>query len=210
MRAALLLGSPGLGELARDGAGRVGRIEAHRALERFEKVAERGGDPGALARDAAILVAVLAAILAATGFLANEAIKQVITGETRAADHSARLEAADVKTTIAAANSVLLRVVATGNPREAQAAAAAEGLEGRIQTELAPVQRRLAARIRADVSVREHAESRHVLYELAEVALEVAIVLAGISILARRRWLLGAGGLLGALGIVLLGFGLGT
>jgi Domain of unknown function (DUF4337) len=155
-------------------------------------------------------VAVLAAILASAGFLANEAIKQVITGETRAADDSARLEANDVKTTIASANSVLLRVVANGNPREAQAAATAQALEARIQTELAPVQRRLAARIRADRSVRERAESRHVLYELAEVALEVAIVLAGISILARRRWLLAAGGLVGTLGVVLLAVGLAS
>ena len=155
-------------------------------------------------------MAVLAAVLATAGFLANEAIKQVITGETRAADDSARLEANDVKTTIAAANSVLLRVVATGSPREAHAAATAQALEGRIQAELTPVQRRLAARIRADRHVREQAETRHVLSELAEVALEVAIVLAGISILAGRRWLLAAGGLMGMLGVLLLGFGLGT
>jgi hypothetical protein len=148
--------------------------------------------------------------LAAAGFLANVTMKHVIIAETRAADDSARLEANDVKTTIAAANSVLLRVVANGNPREAQAAATAQALEGRIQTELGPVQRRLAARIRADRGVREHAESRHLRYEFAEVALQVAIVLGGISILARRRWLLSASGLLGALGVVLLAVGLGA
>jgi Domain of unknown function (DUF4337) len=156
------------------------------------------------------VVAVLAAMLAAAAFLANEAIKEVITGETRAADDSARLEANDVKTTIAAANSILLRVVASGNPREAQAAQTAQALESRIQTELAPVQRRLSARIRAERTAREHADARHLVYELAEVGLQVGIVLAGISILSGRRWLLVAGGLSGALGVVLLAVGLGT
>ena len=156
------------------------------------------------------MVAVLAALLAASAFLANEAIKDVITGETKAADDSARLEANDVKTTIAGANSVLLRVLATGNPREARAATTAQALEARIQTELAPIQRRLNARIKEDHTRRERAETRHLVYELSEVGLQVGIVLAGISILARRRWLLVAGGLVGTVGVALLVVGLGT
>ena len=156
------------------------------------------------------MVAVFAALLAAAAFLADEAIKEVITGETRAADDSARLEANDVKITIAAANSVVLRVVANGNDREAQAARTAQALEGRIQTELAPVQRRLSARIKADQTEREDANTRHLVFELAEVGLQIGIVLAGISILARRRWLLAAGGLMGTFGAVLLVVGLST
>jgi Domain of unknown function (DUF4337) len=153
------------------------------------------------------VVAVLAAILAAAAFLSNEAIKHVIQAETRAADDGARLEANDVKTTIAGANSVLLRVVASGSRRAAHAATTAQALESRVRTDLAPVQRRLSARIRADRTVREEAETRHVIYGLAEVALQVGIVLAGISILASRRRLLAAGGLLGTLGVVLIGVG---
>jgi uncharacterized protein DUF4337 len=156
------------------------------------------------------VVAVLAAMLAAAAFLANEAIKEVITGETRATDDSARLEAADVKTTVAAADSVLLRVVATGNARASRAAMTAQALERRIQADLAPVQRRLTARIRAERRVREHAEIRHLIFGLAEVALQVGIVLAGISILARRRWLLAGGGAMGTVGVVFLGVGLAT
>ena len=163
-----------------------------------------------MARHAALLVAVLAAILAASAFLANEAVKEVITGETKVADASARLEANDVKSTIAGANSILLRVVAAGNPKEAQAARTAEALETRIQTELAPVQRRLSAQIKEHQTQRERADKRHLVYELSEVGLQVGIVLAGISILARARWLLVGGGLLGTLGVVLLAVGLAS
>jgi Domain of unknown function (DUF4337) len=149
-------------------------------------------------------------MLAVAAFLADEAIKDVITGETRAADESARLEANDVKVTIATANSVVLRVLATGNPREAQAASTAQALESRIQSELAPVQRRLSARIRANRTARDDAEARHFVYELAEAGLQIGIVLAGISILAARRWLLAAGALIGTLGAVVLLVGLST
>jgi hypothetical protein len=179
------------------------RMEAHEALERFEKVAE-----GHLARDAAVLVAVLAALLAMSTFLSNEAVKEVITGETKAADVSAQLEANDVKTTVADASSTLLRVTSAGNPREAKAAAKAEALDSRISSELAPIDRRLSAKIRKDEKQRDRADNRHLLYELSEVGLQIGIVLAGISILARRRWLLAGGGLLGTAGAVLLAVGL--
>ena len=61
------------------------------------------------------MVAVLAALLAAAAFLSDEAIKHVITGETGAVDDSARLEANDVKITLAAADS---RPAAGGGARQ--------------------------------------------------------------------------------------------
>jgi hypothetical protein len=77
-------------------------MEAHEAVGRFDRVAEghdlSHGPGGRLARDAAFLVALLAGFLAIATFLANEAIKDVIKGETRAADTNARLDANDVKT----------------------------------------------------------------------------------------------------------------
>ena len=88
------------------------------------------------------MVALLAAFLAMATFLSNESVKQVITGETKAADTSAQLETNDVKTIIASADAVLLRVVGTGNPKEAVAAAKAEELESSVQSDLQPVDRR--------------------------------------------------------------------
>lgn len=187
-------------------------MEAHEALEHFEKVSEAdkeaAGPGGELARPAAIVVAVLAAFLAIATFLSNEAVKEVITGETKAADMTAQLETNDVKTIIASGDAVLLRVVATGSPKEATAAGKAEELEGRVQSELQPVDRLLTAKIAADAQERSHADQRHLLYELAEVGIQVGIVLAGISILARRRWMLTAGSGLGAAGVVVLIAGL--
>jgi hypothetical protein len=189
-----------------------GDLEAHEALEHFEKVSEADGEAaspgGELARSAALVVAVLAAFLAIATFLSNEAVKEVITGETKAADTSAQLEANNVKTIIANADAVLLRVVGTGNPKEAAAAAKAEELEGSVQSELTPVDRRLTAKIAADAKDRNRADQRHLLYELAEVGIQVGIVLAGISILVRRRWLLTGGSALGAAGVVVLIAGL--
>lgn len=187
-------------------------MESHEALERFEKVVqgdeESDGEGGKLARAAAIVVAVLAAFLAVATYLGNQATTKVITGETNSADTQAQLDANDVKTIVASADAVLLRVVGTGNPKETTAVAKAEELESRVQTELQPTDQRLSANIGADEAARNRAEQRHKLYAVSEVGLQVAIVLAGISILVRRQWLLGCGVLLGATGVVFLIAGL--
>jgi hypothetical protein len=186
-------------------------MEAHKAFERFGHVAGRHGGHSnleLLSRDAAAVVAVLAAFLAIATFLSNQAVKEIITGETRAADTSGRFEANDVKSLIASANSTLLRVVGTGNSKMSAAVAKARALEARIQSELAPRDRVLRRQIAGDQTQRDRADNRHVLYELSVVGLQIGIVLAGISILARRRWLLGGGGAAGLAGVVLLFAGL--
>src|SRR5438477_12653305 len=107
-------------------------MKAHDAVETFHKVAEgHGAKPQAegipareaIAVRAAVVVAVLAAFLAIATFLSNEAVKAVITGETKAADTSARLETNNVKDLFASNGATLLRVVGTGNPKEAVAVA---------------------------------------------------------------------------------------
>ena len=62
----------------------------------------------------------------------------------------------------------------------------------------------MTGKIAADAKERNRADQRHLLYELAEVGIQVGIVLAGISILVRRRWLLIGGSALGAAGVVVL------
>ncbi|HUA48930.1 MAG TPA: DUF4337 family protein [Solirubrobacteraceae bacterium] len=187
-------------------------MEAHEALERFEKVVESqeesDGKEGKLARAAAVVVAVLAAFLAIATYLGNQATTGVITDETKSADTQAQFDANDIKTIIASSDAVLLRVVGTGNPKEATAVAKAEELESRVQHELTPTEQRLSAKITTDETDRTQAEQRHKRYAVSEVALQVAIVLAGISILARRYWLLWCGVLLGAGGVAFLIAGL--
>jgi hypothetical protein len=96
-------------------------LEAHEALDHFEKVTradEEFGGPGEdLARTAAVVVAVLAARLAIATFLSNEAVKEVISGETKGADTNAQLEAKNVKTIVGGADALCFASWGPATPR---------------------------------------------------------------------------------------------
>jgi hypothetical protein len=181
-------------------------MDAHEALHRFEQVPR--GELDNFARTAAILVAVLAALLAIATFLSNEAIKEAITGETRVADTTAVMEANEVKTIIADSNAQILRVVAVGSPLARGASAKAEALDARIANEVAPINRRLADQITHDQHERDRADDRHLVFEVSTIGFQIGIVLAGISIIVRRRWLLDGGGIVGVAGLVFMIAGL--
>jgi hypothetical protein len=181
-------------------------MPAHRSVERFENSHRDSGelDTPAFARQAALLVAVMAALLAVATFLSNEAVKEVITGETHRADTSSRLESNQLKIDVAAGNSTMLKVLADGPHDEAEAAVAAAAHERRIKHDLAPADHHLVEEMNHDEQHVDHYNDKHLLYELAEVALEVGIVLATVSIIAHRRWLLAGGTAVGVIGTVLL------
>jgi hypothetical protein len=185
-------------------------MEAHRSYERFERNHEvvRGGGHPEFAQTAAFAVAVMAAFLALAAFLSNEAVKEVVTGETHRADATAQLESNRVKIDVAGGDIDLLRVLSAGSPAEAEAAAVARVHEGHIARELKPTDARLEEKISEYGHHVEDADNQHVLYEIAEVGLEVGIVLASVSIIARRRWLLGGGTVVAAAGVVVLVAGL--
>lgn len=188
-------------------------MEAHRSYERFEQEQQlASGEESDLGthygRNVAMIVALMAAFLAIAVFLSNEAVKEVITGETHRADAYARLESNRVKIDIAKGNSVLLRTLAAGNAQQRHAAIEAERHEARVVGVLSPVDVHLIARIQTYKHHADDANSQHVLYELAEVGLQVGIVLASVSIIVRRRWLLGLGGAAATAGVVLLVAGL--
>jgi hypothetical protein len=181
-------------------------MEAHESFQRFERIPH--GDLDNLARTAAIVVAVLAAFLSIATFLSNEAIKEAITGETKVADTTAVMEANEVKRIIADSNAQILRVVAVGSPLARGASAKAEALDARIKNELAPIDRRLADQISLHQRERDHANDRHLVFEVSTIGFQVGIVLAGISIIVRRRWLLAGGGIVGVAGLVFMIAGL--
>lgn len=181
-------------------------MEAHRSVERFEQGHRVDGEldtPG-FARQAALIVAVMAALLAVATFLSNEAVKEVITGETNRADTSSRLESNQLKIDVAGGNATMLRVLANGPHAEAAAAVKARAHEARIRGELLPTDRTLTEEMHHDEEHVDHYNSKHLLDELAEVGLEVGIVLATVSIIAHRRWLLGLGTAVGIVGAILL------
>ncbi len=188
-------------------------MEAHRSFERFETGHRAAhGDEGPPlthhGRNAALAVAVMAAFLAIATFLSNEAVKEVVTGTTHGSTTASALESNRLKIDVAEGNSTLLRVLGEGAPAERRAALAATRHETRVRRQLAPADARLGAEIAARQREADHANDQHVLYELAEVGLEVGIVLASVSIIAARRWLLGAGGAVASAGVVLLLVGL--
>src|ERR1700748_340704 len=181
-------------------------MEAHRSVERCETGHRSHGEldtPG-FARQAALIVAVLAALLAIATFLSNESVKEVITGETHRADTSARLESNQVKTDVAAGDKEMLEVLADGPHDEAEAARAATAHEERIAKELVPADHALTEEIHHDEQHVDHYNDKHLLFELAEVGLEVGIVLSTVSIIAHRRWLLTGGAAIGLVGAALL------
>jgi hypothetical protein len=188
-------------------------VKAKESIEHFESSQHLVGEPtdpgyAQLIRNAAVLVAVLAAFLAIATFLAETALKHVITGETQAADVSARLEANDVKTTIAENDAALLRAIGSGNAAEQHAADTAAAIEEKLVTHYGPVDEELEHEVVEERHQRDHAEHQHHLYEFSSVALQIAIVLASISIIARSMWLLRGGGALGIAAIGLLAAGL--
>jgi hypothetical protein len=184
-------------------------MEAHRAYERFERTndAAGGGHPPH-ASTAAFAVAVMAAFLAISAFLANKAVKEVITGETHRADANARLESNLLKTDVIEGNADLLRVLGSSGSKEARAAAEARQRESRVEQELAPADARLHHEIDDDEHHVDTYDDKHLAFELAEVGLEVGIVLASVSIIIRRRWLLGIGSTVAAAGVIALAVGL--
>jgi hypothetical protein len=185
-------------------------MEAHRSYERFEQGQQvaAGGELPHHAQMAALAVAVIACLLAVATFFSNEALKEVVTGETHGGTASARLESNRVKIDIATANASLLRVLGASIPARYDAAARAREHERRVTDHLQPADAHLNEEIDAHRSEIDHANAQHLDFELAEVAFEVGIVLASISIIARRRWLLGAAGAAATAGVALLLVGL--
>jgi hypothetical protein len=185
-------------------------MEAHRSYERFEQGQHvaAGGELPHHAQMAALAVAVIACLLAVATFFSNEALKEVVTGETHGGTASARLESNRVKIDIAKGNATLLRVLGASVPAQYRAAARAREHEKRVADHLRPEDAHLNEEIAAHSSEIDHANAQHLDFELAEVAFEVGIVLASISIIARRRWLLGAAGAAATAGVALLAIGL--
>jgi hypothetical protein len=184
-------------------------MEAHRSYERFERsneVAETHHPRHATS--AAFAVAVMAAFLAVSAFLANKAVKEVIIGETHRADATSRLGSNLLKIDVIQGNADIFRFLGAGGGEEAEAAATARRHEARVQQELAPADARLREEIHGDEHHVDEYEDKHLSFELAEVGLEVGIVLASVSIIVRRRWLLGIGSAVGAAGVVALAIGL--
>ena len=187
-------------------------MEAHEALERFEKLHEQeeehehGGEaPGGLARQAALMVAVVAAFLAIATFLGNESVKDAIQGQTKVSDAHSQQATFETQDLVFQSDQSLFIVMshASDSGLARTAKAANKSLTG-IAKQVPGQERSLQKTLNGDKTDVSHANNQHLLYEIAEVLLQIAIVLASVAIIARRRFLLLGGGGLSAVGVVIL------
>jgi hypothetical protein len=182
-------------------------MEAREAFERFERSHQASGGRGdeRFTTRAALTVAVLAAFLAIATFLVNEAVKDAIQNETKAAEADSQYTSFQTQSELALLDGAVLRSLSVSSDRGVAAASKAGADElDKHTNEFDQASKTLheeAADARTEVN---DANDKHLIYELAVVALQIGIVLASVSIIARRRFLLTGSWAIGVAGVVVL------
>ena len=169
-------------------------------------------------RGAALLIATMAAVLAVGGLGGGNATDDMIVSNIRASDTWAFYQAKTVRQTayeIEVAELETRRAGATGAARAAIEARLADyrATVARYDDEPDPDapadplrgegKKQLMAQAQAFEAARDVAAAKDDNFDLAEVALQLALVLGSVAILATNRAILTASAVLGALGSVL-------
>jgi len=166
---------------------------------------------------AALMIAFLAAVLAIGGLGGGNATDDMIDSNIRASDTWAFFQAKNVRQTMyeLALADLEAEVAASGGPSEAQAARLADyrATIARYESEPDPEapgdplrgegKRELRAQAEAFEAAREEAVARDGNFDMAEVLLQLALVLGSVAILAVNRPILLFSGLLGLTGAAL-------
>ena len=166
---------------------------------------------------AALMIAFLAAVLAIGGLGGGNATDDMIDSNIRASDTWAFFQAKNVRQTMyeLALADLEAEVAASGGPSEAQAARLADyrATIARYESEPDPEapgdplrgegKRELRAQAEAFEAAREEAVARDGNFDMAEVLLQLALVLGSVAILAVNRPILLLSGLLGLAGAAL-------
>jgi hypothetical protein len=187
-------------------------MEAREAFERYERshhAAGEGGTEPSFTMRAAVTVAVLAAFLAIATFLVNEAVKEAIQNETKAAEADSQFNSFQTQSEMALLDGAILRSLSISADRGVAVASKAGADELDKHTKEF---NQAAAELKTEASDRraevDHANDQHLIYELAVVGLQIAIVLASVSIIARRRFLLTGSWAVGVAGVIVLMIGI--
>jgi len=168
--------------------------------EQAEEAAERREDFG---RRAAVVISVLAALLAIASLAGSRASTEAILAQAKASDAYNEYQANSLKRHVNLDDAAQLRILAAGTPAEVQANNQADSLEQAVKDKYQPNQDELLPRAQDLEHERDVAEARHRGFQTAEAAFQLGIVLSSISIVARARWLLLAGAVLGVVGLLL-------
>jgi len=178
-------------------------METREVLERVEQsevAAEKREDFG---RRAAVLISGMAALLAIGSLAGSRASTEAILSQARATDAYNEYQANSLKRHINLDDAAQLRILAAGSPNQAAAETQAASLEKAVADKYQPAQDHLLPEAQALEHERDVAESKHRGFQSAEAAFQLGIVLSSISIVARARWMLVVGGVLGLIGLAL-------
>jgi Domain of unknown function (DUF4337) len=178
-------------------------VETREFLEHAEHAEEVTEHREEFGRRAAVLVSIMAALLAIASLAGTRASTEAILSQEKASDTYNEYQANSLKRHINLDDAMALRLLAANGPMAADANQQAAALEAAVATKYQPAQDALLPRAQALEHERDVAEARHRGFQSAEAAFQLGIVLASISIVARSRPLLAAGGVLGLVGLVL-------
>ena len=163
---------------------------------------------------AAIVIGILAMLLAITGLGGNNATKEAINENIQASNAFGFFQAKNIRqnSMVLAANEVELAWVnEPGLPENAKAVLRDKLADYRktiaryeSEPETGEGKKELMVKAREHEQKRDRALKQDPYFDYAEALLQIAIVLISVSIVADQRWLLLAGGGLGAIGGLLM------
>ena len=153
------------------------------AQEHLEHAAHEHGGSTSHTR-AAIIIGIMAAVLAITEFVAKDAQTDYLTNHIAASDTWAQYQAKSVRRTILTAQADLLESMpATSDPAVKKRIADARANAERMRSEPgADGMEQLADKAHEQEHERDHAMHRNHMLEIASGGLQIAIVLASISV----------------------------
>jgi hypothetical protein len=185
-------------------------MEADEATEYMDK--ERESDT--FKRNAAIVIAIFAMLLAITGLGGGNATKEAINENIAASNAFNFFQAKNMRQTslTLAANEIELAWAAAGNlPEPARAALNQKLAEYRKSIERYESEpsthegkKELLEDAREHVANRDRALRQDPYFDYSQALLQIAIVLISVSIVAELFWLAAIGGVLGAIGGLLM------
>jgi hypothetical protein len=178
-------------------------LETREVLEHVEQAEVAAERDEAAGRNAAVVVSVMAALLAIASLAGSRSSTEAILAQAKASDAWNEFQANSLKRHVNLDDAALVRILATGGPAAAEADKQAAALEQAVRDKYQPAQDELMPKAQDLEHERDLAEARHRGFQSSEAAFQLGIVLSSISIVARAKWLLFAGGGLGVVGLVL-------
>jgi hypothetical protein len=153
------------------------------ANEHLEHAAHEHGHSMSHTR-AAILIGIMAAVLAITEFAAKDASSEYMTNHIAASDTRAQYQAKSVRRTILSAQADLLETLpGAGGPEMQKRIADARANAERMRSEPgADGMEQLSEKAHEQEHERDHEMHRNHMLEIASGGLQIAIVLASISV----------------------------